>query len=85
MLAFPGMLVPHASPFMPVPENIGLDGEFNSDAYPHFTVCCNVCLGVPTNPERLRSNAEIIGKIPEDRIRLVTAGDLESLGVEMGT
>lgn len=81
MLAFPGMLVPHASSAgMKVPKD---PENFDANEYPHFYVYREFQLGRSI----LRGtshweNAKIIAEIPEDRIRLVTFDELLELGVE---
>jgi hypothetical protein len=81
MLAFAGMLVPHAeSAGMKVPKD---PENFDAEKYPHFWIYREIQIGRPIVRNTSHwDNAKIIAEIPEDKIRLVTLGELFDLGVE---
>lgn len=81
MLAFPGMLVPHSeSAGMKVPKD---PENFNANDYPHFYVYLEWQIGRPIIRNTSHwDNAKIIANIPEDKIKLITYGELVNLGVE---
>lgn len=83
MIAFPGMLLAPAEKagmkFPADPEN------YDPSEYPHFHVFSIVQLGSPMpTPYSHWTNATIIAAIPEDKIKLITPEELESLGIEIG-
>jgi hypothetical protein len=81
MIAFPGMLVSHAdSAGMKVPED---PDNFDANKYPHFSVYLTWQIGRPIIRNTSHwDNAKIIADIPEDKIKLITYGELIALGVE---
>lgn len=80
MLAFPGMLVSAATQAgMKVPAN---PDEFDANEFPHFYVFCEVQLGRRMHPGAHWTNAEVVAKIPDDKIKSVTFGELVNLGFQ---
>ena len=77
--------------FPPTPEERGegthIDDyllEFDANEYPHWAVYLNIQLGRPMpTPHAHWDNAQIIGTIPEERIREITLEDLENLGISI--
>jgi hypothetical protein len=82
MLAFPRMLVePAKKAGIRVPEDV--DKDYDKQKFPHWHVFCTVQLGATMPyPSVHWRNAEVIAKIPEDKIRILTLSDLQELGVE---
>jgi len=83
MIAYPELLTgPAEDAGITVPEN---PREYNGDTYPHWDVFCKVQLGAPMPSWTAQwENAQVIGQIPEDKIRLVTYKQLEKLGLQVG-
>ena len=79
MIAFPGMLVqPALKAGIKVPDN---PEKFDDKKYPHFYVFINFQLGRPIfNSTSHWSNAKIIAKISDDKIKTITLGDIAELG-----
>ncbi len=57
-----------------------LEGEWASNV--HRQVAITLCISNPSvfSMDALANNVQIINKIPEDRIKLVTIKDIEKLG-----
>lgn len=84
MIAFPEMLVgPAKKAGMIVPENAR---EFDPNKYPHFQVFCKIQIGISMpSPTAHWDNAEIIVKIPDDKIKKITMAELIDLGIHIST
>lgn len=80
MMAFPSMLVDAATKagmkIPPDPDN------FKPEEFPHFHVYCNVQLGRAITWGNHWNNAEIITKVPEEKLKTITEADLEKLGFD---
>ena len=83
MIAYPELLVgPAQEAGITVPEN---PREYDHAKFPHWDVYCKVQLGAPMPSWTAQwDNAKVIGRIPEDKIRLVTYKQLEELGLQVG-
>lgn len=80
---FPGMLTRFAQEAgIALPEE-DVDDGFDKEAYPHFTVFANTCLGKAMSDSTLANNASIIAKIPVDKIKKVTLRRLRAMGVDI--
>lgn len=78
MIVFPDMIAEAAKKAgMKVPPDVD---NFDAEEYPHFQVYCNVQLGVPITWGNHWTNAEIIAKIPENKIKATSLNDLYKLG-----
>lgn len=88
MILFAGLLIPSATDAgMKVPAQETLDEdnlEAFRDEFPHFYVFCQMQLGRRMDPGEPFTNATIIAKIPEKKIRKVTFQDLAKLGCSLG-
>lgn len=83
MIAFPGMLVTAAkNAGMKVPKD---PDNFDASRYPHFSVFCAVQLCRRMRPGEHFENAEIIARIPNDKIQTVTLTDLLAKGLIFAT
>lgn len=60
-----------------VPQNAK---DFDKKEYPHFFVYLICSLGYAYSDYQHELNAEVVAKIPEDKIQEVTPEDLEKLG-----
>lgn len=54
--------------------------DYKKEEFPHFAVFCVAQLARHMEAGEHWSNAEIIARIPSDKIKLVTVNDLCSLG-----
>lgn len=81
MLAFKSALIPHAKKAgIKIPEDIDY---YNSNEYPHWYVFTVYQISRPLPRwDIVWNNAEIIGKIPEDKIREVSINDLVEMGCQ---
>ena len=81
MMAFPGMLVEAAKKANmktpPDPDTI----EYDAEEYPHFHCYCLLQLARPIRWGEHWDNAEIIAKIPADKIMTMTLEDFLALGL----
>ena len=85
MLVFPGLLKSAARRAgIKTPDGIKGAGndEFDTTEFPHFSVFCNAQLGQRMHPGEHWTNAEVISKIPDDKIKLITVGGLQALGFQ---
>lgn len=76
MYVFPSMLIQDAEEAgIKVPED---PDKYNKEDYPHFHALCNVCLCNPdiTNRDQIIYNTKIISKIPNNKIRTITYGEM---------
>ena len=75
------MLVSHAKGAgMKVPDLDNFD--YDGNEFPHFEVFCNAQIGRPIKNwhHDVVNNAQVIAKIPADKINKVTFKDLDDLG-----
>ena len=81
MIAFAGMLCSAADKVgMKYPKDPDTYVE-NKNEYPHFFVFCMAQLARPIRMGEQFDNAEIIAKIPDDKIMKVSLNDLLKLGI----
>jgi hypothetical protein len=87
MIAFPGILVqPALVAGIPVPQGINVNtDDFDREEFPHFAVFCTVQLGAPLPyPQAHWDNAEVIAKIPANKIKTITSSELVKMGFQTG-
>lgn len=71
-------------------ENTGLKlpknmNNFDSNEYPHLEVFLTLHLARPIDLNNSINNAEIIAKVPDDKIKTITITQLQALGVNLNT
>jgi hypothetical protein len=83
MLAFPGMLIEAAKQAgMKIPPDAD---DFDANEYPHFQVFCLTQLGRYMRPGEHWTNAEVIARIPANKIKTTTMGNLIDQGLAWAT
>lgn len=83
MFAFPGMFAPHIKDSdLKMPEDFD---DFDVKEYPNFALFLASHVGFTINIEDLENNANIIAKIPEEKIENITMRELWDLGVVYGS
>ena len=86
MLAFPSMIARSAEEAgMKVPDfDAKGNDEYDAKDYSHFHVFCVMQLGQPLLDWGSHwTNAKIIAAIPDNKIKTVTAKDIEKLGFHL--
>ncbi len=83
MIAFQIMLVePARQANIDVPDDLD---NYDEEKYKRFHLLCCAQLGQPMpNPSSHFTNAEVIAKIPEDRIKTITFEELVEAGFQIG-
>lgn len=79
MFSFPEMLTTCCGS-LTVPDNVS---DYKAEEYPHWRVFENIHLGVPMSMSQIERNANIISKIPDNKIRQVTHKELIDLGCDL--
>lgn len=81
ILCFPEMFKVHLSDSnLKCPDNFS---EYDKEEYPHFHIFLMSHLETEIRIDSLKEDADIIAKIPEDKIRNITIGELIDLGVNL--
>lgn len=83
MLAFIEMLIkPAEDAGMKIPDNLE---DYDANEYPHFYVYSRIQKGAPMPFSTAHfHNAQVIAKVPEDKIRKVTYDELVKEGLAVG-
>ena len=82
MFAFPGMFKAHIqNSELKMPEDFD---NFKYEEYPNFTLFLASHVGFTIELEELENNANIIAKIPVEKIENITMKELMDLGVTYG-
>ena len=82
MMAFPSMLFDACEKAgIPHPE----DDDYIPDEWLRFHLFCLVQLGRPVRWGEHWENAEVIAKVPEDKIKTITLGELIEMGLHVVT
>ena len=86
MLVFPEMLIEPATKagIRTPPLSEVMNNTWPSHEYPHWTVFCNIQIGgsLPDSSSH-HVNAEIISKIPDNKIKTVSVEEMMSMGLQV--
>lgn len=83
MIATPyGLISPAEKAGIKVPNDVD---NYDPEEYKHFHLflCAQLGAPMPTSTSHWE-NAKVIAKIPEDKIKTITAEELEDLGFQVG-